>query len=92
VRPHAARVAAASWLVVALATSIAACGTRAEGGQAFECKCHESEDATNVRTMAVCASNDHEAVALAKHCQGTASNAACTCEAVQGPCKSGGCR
>jgi hypothetical protein len=72
--------------------AIAACGTNTSNGKAFECKCHESEDVSGAHTLSVCASNEHEAVALAKHCQGTASNAACTCAAQQGPCKQGGCR
>jgi hypothetical protein len=88
--PSAAAGLAAALVAGALAGA-PGCGSGAEGS-AFECKCHESEDEANVRTMSVCAENEHAAIAAAKKCQGTASNAACTCEAVDGPCKQGGCR
>jgi hypothetical protein len=78
--------------VVAMSIAIAACGLTTGPELSFECKCHESEDVAGAHTLAVCAENEHAAIAAAKKCQGTASNAACTCAAQKGACKLGGCR
>ena len=90
-RPLAVRAAAVS--TIAASVVIFAWGCKTSGEEvSFECKCRESEDTTNVRTMSVCAPNEHGAICAAKKCQGTASNAACLCQELTGPCKLGGCR
>lgn len=78
------------WAFVAVSWFAVGCSLR-EPGSAFECDCQylsDTDQNTQQRVYA-CALNEHEAVAVARGCQGPGSVESCRCKAAEGPCQSG---